>query len=69
MLSGNGRLWVDDFEVLIDGVPIEKLKQVQVKTYNADIDREFDKGSGIGKFNPDNQNIRDLKLLGMIWAV
>ena len=52
MLSGNGRLWVDDFEVLIDGVPIEKVMQVQVKEYNADIDREFDKGSGINHFNP-----------------
>jgi len=68
MLSGNGRLWVDDFEVLIDGVPIEKVKQVQVKEYNADIDREFDKGSGINHFNPNTQNIRDLKLLGLIWG-
>lgn len=68
MLSGNGRLWVDDFEVLIDGVPIEKVKQVQVKEYNADIDREFDKGSGINHFNPNTQNISDLKLLGLIWG-
>lgn len=68
ILSGKGQLWVDDFEVLIDGVPIEKVKQIQVKTYNADLDREFDKGSGIGSFNPDNQDIRDLKLLGLIWG-
>ena len=68
MLSGNGRLWVDDFEVLIDGVPIEKVMQVQVKEYNADIDREFDKGSGINHFNPNTQNISDLKLLGLIWG-
>ena len=68
ILSGKGQLWVDDFEVLIDGVPIEKVKQVQVKEYNADLDREFDKGSGIGPFNPNTQNIRDLKLLGLIWG-
>ena len=68
ILSGNGRLWVDDFEVLIDGVPIEKAKQVQAKEYNADLDKEFDKGSGISLFNPSEQNVKDLKLLGLIWG-
>ena len=68
MLSGNGQLWADDFEVLIDGVPIEKAKQVPVNEYKADLDREFDIGSDIGPFNPNAQNIRDLKLLGLIWG-
>lgn len=68
ILSGKGQLWVDDFEVLIDGVPIEKVKQIQIKEYKADLDREFDKGSGIGPFNPNAQNIKDLRLLGLIWG-
>lgn len=68
LLSGNGRLWVDDFEVLIDGVQIEKVKQVSVKEYKADLDREFDKGSGIGPINPNTQNLSNLKLLGLIWG-
>jgi C-terminal processing protease CtpA/Prc len=68
LLSGNGRLWVDDFEVLIDGVTIEKVNQVQVKEYNADLDKEFDKESGIDPFNPNVQNVKDLKLLGLIWG-
>ena len=52
ILSGNGRLWVDDLEVLIDGVPIEKAKQVPVKIYDADLDREFDKGSDMRRSIP-----------------
>jgi len=68
ILSGKGKLWVDDFELLIDGVRIEKAKQVQQKEYKADLDKEFDKGSGIQSIETTNQTIKDLKTLGLIWG-
>jgi len=38
MLSGKGKLWVDDFEVLVDGVPLEKAEKVPEKIFGADAD-------------------------------
>lgn len=68
MLSGAGQLWADDFEVLIDGIPIEQTKIVPIEEYKADLDKAFDRGSGINPFKPNPQNIKDLKLLGLIWG-
>jgi len=68
ILSGKGQLWVDDFELLMDGVSLEKVKQIQLKEYKADLDKEFDNGSKIQTFNPTDQNIKDLKTLGLIWG-
>ena len=68
LLSGKGKLWVDDFELLIDGIPIEQVKQIETKVLKADLDKEFDKGSLISSFNPTARNLKDLNLLGMIWG-
>ncbi|MCJ7448351.1 MAG: S41 family peptidase [Bacteroidales bacterium] len=68
ILSGKGQLWVDDFELLIDGVSIEKVKKVKPEELKADLDREFDKGSGIQNFEINEQRIEDLKLLGLVWG-
>lgn len=53
MLSGSGKLWVDDFEVLIDDVPLDKAEKNPVKIFEADTDHEFDNGSGISIPEPD----------------
>lgn len=68
MLSGSGRLWVDDFEVLIDGVPLAKAEKVPEKIFGADADNEFDNGSGIGIPDINKRMIADLKLLGQVWG-
>jgi C-terminal processing protease CtpA/Prc len=68
MLTGKGQLWVDDFEVLIDGVSIDKVRETAIKEYKADLDREFDNGSAIQPFRPTGQNIQDLKVLGLMWG-
>ena len=69
MLSGSGKLWVDDFEVLVDGVPLEKAEKVPEKTFGADSDNEFDGGSGIGAPALNPGMIADLKLLGQVWGL
>jgi hypothetical protein len=66
ILSGKGQLWVDDFELLMDGVSIDKVKQVPMIEYKADLDKEFAGGSGIRTLNPTGQNLKDLKMLGFI---
>ena len=69
ILSGKGQLWVDDFELLIDGVSIEKVKKVKPEVLKAELDREFDKGSGILSFEINKQRLEDLKLLGLVWGL
>lgn len=63
LLSGTGQLWVDDFEILIDG------KAIKPKEYKADKDYEFDEGSKIKIFIPAEEKINDLKILGMVWGL
>ena len=68
ILSGKGKLWIDDFELLLDEVSIEKVKQVEPKQYEADLDKEFNNGSQIGEIDPSERNLKDLKELGLIWG-
>ncbi len=62
LLSGTGQLWVDDFDLLIDGKPIKP------KEYKADKDNEFDEGSKIEAFILTEEKINDLKILGIVWG-
>lgn len=66
LLVGSGVLWVDQFEVLIDGIPIHQAPLR--KPAAALLDKEFDTGSGftISKLSP--QQINDLANLGKLWG-
>ena len=68
ILSGKGKLWIDDFELLLDGISIEKVTKAEQKQYKADLDKEFDNGSNIGAIAPTERNLKDLKTLGLIWG-
>lgn len=68
ILSGSGEIWFDDFQVFIDNKPISELKMVERKLTTSDLDREFEKGSGISIGDLDEQKIKDLELLGKIWG-
>ena len=52
ILSGKGKLWIDDFELLLDGISIEKVVKAEPEQYKADLDLEFNTGSNIGKIVP-----------------
>lgn len=67
-LTGEGQLWFDDFEILIDGKDISQAKQKEIKVLNAEIDNEFDKGSKVEVLIPNDEKVSDLKILGMIWG-
>ena len=68
LLSGNGKLWVDDFEVLIDGKDISEAKLKKESRYKAPNDKEFDKGSNITAINLDETKIDNLYVLGKVWG-
>jgi hypothetical protein len=68
ILSGTGKLWADDFEVLLDGKDIRESEIVPEKKYKADSDTEFDKGSAIAKFKLTETNRRHLEVLCKVWG-
>lgn len=67
-LSGTGKLWVDDFEILIDGKDIKEAKHAVKKEYKADNDKEFDNGSKIESIKISEEKVNDLQLLGLVWG-
>ena len=68
LLTGKGEAWFDDFTVTIDDQDIQTLKEADLPTYKASLDKEFDTGSKvvIPKLNPEG--IANLELLGRIWG-
>ena len=68
LLSGKGKLWVDDFELLIDGKDVRSLKKIPKIVYKAESDKEFDKGSKIEDIEVSEENVADLALLGKVWG-
>ncbi|PTT72286.1 MULTISPECIES: S41 family peptidase [unclassified Chryseobacterium] len=68
LLSGKGKIWVDDLKVSIDGKDIENAKIFEKKLTKVELDKEFDKGSKISNINLDQNNIENLKKLGLIWG-
>ncbi|REC42097.1 MULTISPECIES: S41 family peptidase [Chryseobacterium] len=68
LLSGKGKIWVDDLKVSIDGKDIENAKIFEKKLTKVELDKEFDKGSTISNINLDQNNIENLKKLGFIWG-
>ncbi len=68
ILKGSGKLWADDFELLIDGKHISELKTKEIVTAKAEKDTEFDNGSGIYNKLLSDKKIDDLKTVGLIWG-
>lgn len=68
ILAGKGKIWIDDFELLIDGKALVKAPIKQVKTYPAQQDKEFDTGSSISISQLTAQKVEDLTLLAKVWG-
>ncbi|MFZ4523166.1 MAG: S41 family peptidase [Bacteroidales bacterium] len=68
LLSGTGKLWVDNFELLLDGNDISVAKRKIKIIYKAENDTAFDQGSGIDPGMVTVARTGDLKMLGMIWG-
>lgn len=68
LLAGTGKLWVDDFQVLIDGEDLSKAKIKKAEDFKAQKDKEFDNGSKILSISLTPSRIKDLALLGKVWG-
>lgn len=68
LLSGTGQLWVDDFQLLIDGKDIASLKTSLPIEFPADMDTAFSSGSNITSINLSDSKTEDLLILGKVWG-
>ena len=68
LLTGKGELWVDEFQVLIDGKDISEAKLRPPVVYKAAHDKEFDNGSRVDAIKLSTGKINDLVILGKVWG-
>ncbi|HEV7643592.1 MAG TPA: S41 family peptidase [Pyrinomonadaceae bacterium] len=68
LLSGKGKLWVDDLQVLIDGKDVKEVKRRSPVVFKASLDKEFDAGSKIGVLKLEKRQVEDLAVLGKVWG-
>lgn len=68
MLNGNGKIWADNFEILIDGKDIRYIEPVEPEQCKADKDNDFSNGSTIQKIDLTPETTSYLKNLGLIWG-
>jgi C-terminal processing protease CtpA/Prc len=66
--SGKGKLWIDNFQLLIDGKDISEAQIVEKPKLPADEDIAFANGSNITFPVLNESKIRDLELLGKLWG-
>jgi C-terminal processing protease CtpA/Prc len=70
LFGDRGKMWMDDFQVTIDGKDIGRIQTLKPKPFSekAKNDREFDRASKIVFPELNEQKIDDLELLGKIWG-
>ena len=65
-LSGAGQTWVDDLELLLDGVPVAQAPNKVLTPL--DTDHQFDSGSGIQLTSLSDIQIANLATLAKVWG-
>ena len=65
LLVGKGKMWLDNMEVKVDGKDIKDLKPI---IFPAAQDHSFDQGSQIASIRASNNEVKSLKILGLIWG-
>jgi len=69
LLSGTGKTWVDDLQLLVDGKPIWELPKVERQTTVLERDHQFDSGSGILVTDEMSKTqIEHLAMLSKVWG-
>jgi C-terminal processing protease CtpA/Prc len=67
-LFGSGKLWLDNFQIYIDGKPISSISPMEKKEYLAEKDREFDHGSGLDLTDLSEKQAKRLHNLALVWG-
>ncbi len=68
LLSGEGKVWIDDLQLLIDGKSIDKAPKRIVEQTVLDTDQEFTSGSDIRISSLTKIQIEHLEILGKVWG-
>jgi hypothetical protein len=68
LLSGAGRAWVDDLQLLLDGKPIWEVPEAELPKTVLDSDHEFDRESRIALNSLSLVQIDNLTTLGKVWG-
>ena len=66
ILSGTGKMWLDNLEVTIDGKSLDKAPEKELT--KPQLDKEFDEGSQVVFLTLDKDQIANLDILGRIWG-
>ena len=69
LLSGTGKAWADDLQLLVDGKPIGEAPKVERATTVLERDHQFDAGSGIAISGEISKiRVENLATLGRVWG-
>ncbi|MBV4355961.1 S41 family peptidase [Pinibacter aurantiacus] len=70
LLVGKGKMWLDDFKVIVDGKDLnsQKIAVLEKPTFPADKDTAFDNGSKIVFPALSDALVNNLELLGNVWG-
>ena len=68
LLTGTGKLWVDDLEMLVDGRPVWEAPKTPHEVTALDKDHEFDGGSRVTAAALNATQIENLVTLGKVWG-
>ncbi len=68
LLVGDGKAWVDDLRLLVDGRPYSAAPRPKRPVTAVDRDHEFDAGSKIGTVALSAKQVENLVLLGRVWG-
>jgi C-terminal processing protease CtpA/Prc len=68
LVSGTGKAWADDLQLLIDGKPVWAAPKAERAKTILDSDHQFDGGSGIAPNDLTKVQIENLAALGKVWG-
>lgn len=69
LLTGDGKMWLDDLRLFIDGTPVDNAKLKVRKIYKADLDSAFAGDSGIDTIPVNAAVLKNLTRLGAVWGL
>lgn len=68
LLVGEGTVWVDDLELIVDGGPAAEAPPLDAPSSPVELDTEFDDGSHVEARDVSTANVEHLGLLGRVWG-
>ncbi len=68
LVVGEGKVWADNLELLVDGKPIMEAPKRIIEPSILDTDQEFSAGSNITLSSLTETQIEHLTIMGMVWG-